>query len=34
MKSQTGTQTITINILSDISKSKSNETMKFFQSIE
>ena len=29
MGSQTETQTITINILPDISKSKDNQTMKF-----
>ena len=29
MTSQTGTQTISINILPDISKSKANRTMKF-----
>ena len=31
MTSQTRTQTITINILSDISKSKDNQTTKFGQ---
>ena len=34
MTSQTGTQTITINILPDISKSKGNQTMKFGQLIK
>ena len=34
MTSQTGVQTITINILPDISKSKDNQTMKFGQLIE
>ena len=34
MASQTGTQTITMNILPDISKRKGNQTMKFGQSIE
>ena len=34
MTSQAGTQTITINILPDISKSKWNQTMKFGQFIE
>ena len=29
--SQTGTQMITMNVLSDISKSKGNKTMKFGQ---
>ena len=29
--SQTGTQTITMNILPDISESKGNQTMKFDQ---
>ena len=32
--SQTGTQTITINILLDISKSKGNQTVKLGQLIE
>ena len=34
MTSKAGTQTITINIWSDISKSKDNQTMKFGQLIE
>ena len=34
MTSQIGTQTITLNILPDISKSKSNQTMEFGQLIE
>ena len=34
MTSQSVTQTVTINILSDISKSKGNQTMKFGQLIE
>ena len=34
MTSQDGTQTITINILLDISKSKDNQNMKFGQLIE
>ena len=34
MTSQTGIQTITINILPDISKSNDNQTMKFGQLIE
>ena len=34
MKSQTGTQTITIHILPDISRSNGNQTMKFGQLIE
>ena len=34
MTSQSETQTITINILPDISKSKDNKTMKFGQLIE
>ena len=34
MASQTGTQTITMGILPDISKRKGNQTMKFGQSIE
>ena len=34
MTSKTGKQTITINILPDISKSKGNQTMKSFQLIE
>ena len=34
MTSQTGTQTITIKILLDISKSKGNQTMKFGQLTE
>ena len=34
MTSQTGQQTITINILPDISKSKDNQTMKSSQLIE
>ena len=34
MASQTGTQTITINLLPDISKSKGNHTMIFCQLIE
>ena len=34
MTSQTGTQTVAINILPDIPKSKGNETMKFGQLIE
>ena len=34
MISQTGTQTISINILSDISKSTGNHTVKFGQLIE
>ena len=33
MTSQTGAQTITINILADLSKSKSNQTVKFGQLI-
>ena len=34
MKSQPGQQTILIHILSNISRSKGNQTMKFGQSIE
>ena len=34
MTSQDGTQTITINILLDISKSKDNQNVKFGQLIE
>ena len=34
MTSQTGLQTITINILPNISQSKGNQTMKFGQLIE
>ena len=34
MTSQTGQQTITIQILPNISRSKSNQTMKFSQLIE
>ena len=34
MTSQTRSQTITIHILSDISRSKSNQIMKFGQLIE
>ena len=34
MTSQTGTQTTTMNMLSDISKSKGNQTIKFSQLIE
>ena len=34
MTSQDGTQTITINILPDISKSKDNQNVKFGQLIE
>ena len=34
MTSQPGLQTITIHILPNISRSKSNETIKFGQSIE
>ena len=34
MTSQDGTQTITINILLDISKSKDNQNMKFGQLID
>ena len=34
MTSQTRTQAITINILPDISRNKSNQTMKFGQLIE
>ena len=34
MASQIETQTIVINILSNISKSKGNQTMKFVQLIE
>ena len=34
MTSQAGTQTITINILPDISSSKDNHTIKFGQFIE
>ena len=34
MTSQTGTQTNTMNMLSDISKSKGNQTIKFSQLIE
>ena len=34
MTSQDGTQTITINILLDITKSKDNQNMKFGQLIE
>ena len=34
MTSQTGIQTITINILLDISKSKDNQAMKFGRLIE
>ena len=34
MMTQTGQQTITIKLLSDISRSKGNQTMKFSQLIE
>ena len=34
MTSQTGTQTITMNTLSNISESKGNQTMKFGRLIE
>ena len=34
MKSQTGTQLITINIFPDITKSKDNQTMKFGQLVK
>ena len=34
MTSQTGTQTITVHILQDISRSNGNQTMKFGQLIE
>ena len=34
MTSQDGTQTITINILLDITKSKDNQNMKFGQLID
>ena len=34
MASQPGLQTITVHILSNISQSKGNQTMKFGQSIE
>ena len=34
MKSQSGLQTIAIHILPNISQSKGNQTMKFYQLIE